>query len=337
MTRMTDLLALRGARKLVNLCAGIDARDEVVIVTDFATTDVAQVVAAAALEQTEHVNLAIMPPRKIDGEEPPAPVAAAMSAASVVFTPVQQSITHTLATKRALASGARGIMLTAYNLSMLSRGGIDADFEALLPLCRRVGQILDDAGDVHLTTPAGTDLRLSLRGRSGNVHPAIVRRSGELTTVPNAECSASPVEGTTDGVIVCDASVPYYGIGLVSEPIRFEVKRGMVVKISGGRQADMLSQLLASQGDPAVYNIAQISFGLNPRCPMEGVMLHDEGVYGTCHIGIGTSVLLGGVVKTLTHFDALMWKPTWTVDGEIVLKAGDWLVPEADVVRQGRV
>jgi hypothetical protein len=58
-----------------------------------------------------------------------------------------------------------------------------------------------------------------------------------------------------------------------------------------------------------------------------------RGVYGTSHIGIGTSVLLGGEVKTLTHFDALMWKPTLELDGKVVLRAGDWLLPEAEVVR----
>jgi leucyl aminopeptidase (aminopeptidase T) len=65
---------------------------------------------------------------------------------------------------------------------------------------------------------------------------------------------------------------------------------------------------------------------------MEGVMLHDEGVYGTAHIGIGTSVLLGGEVKTLTHFDSLTWKPTLSLNGEVVLKDGRWLVLEADVI-----
>jgi leucyl aminopeptidase (aminopeptidase T) len=69
---------------------------------------------------------------------------------------------------------------------------------------------------------------------------------------------------------------------------------------------------------------------------MEGVMLHDEGVYGTAHIGIGTSVLLGGEVKTLTHFDALMWKPTLALDGKIVLENGKWLLPEADIIHSGR-
>jgi 2,5-dihydroxypyridine 5,6-dioxygenase len=334
---MDKLMALRGARRIVQISADVKAGEEVVIVTDFDTAEVAEVIAAAAMERTDNVNIVIMPPRSIDGEEPPAPIAAAMKEADVVFTPVRQSITHTYANRDAIGAGARGIMLTQYNMGMLKRGGVYCDFEALLPLCERVSAFLDEANDVHLTTPAGTDLKLSLKGRGGNLHPGLARESGQMTTVPNAECSSSPVEGTANGVIICDASVPYYDIGVVSEPIRFDVKDGAVTKISGGSQAQALDDLLRRQGDPAVYNIAQISFGLNPHCPMEGVMLHDEGVYGTAHIGIGTSVLLGGEVKTLTHFDALMWKPTWEIDGKVVLKDGDWLVPEADVVREGKV
>jgi leucyl aminopeptidase (aminopeptidase T) len=61
---------------------------------------------------------------------------------------------------------------------------------------------------------------------------------------PNIECSSSPIEGTSEGVIIVDASIPYYGIGLVSEPIRFDVSKGRVTKISGGYQADFLDQLL---------------------------------------------------------------------------------------------
>src|SRR5690606_14880699 len=154
----------------------------------------------------------------------------------------------------------------------------------------KVGELLAATDKLHLTTPGGTDLRLSLKGRPSNPHSGIVRKPGDFTTVPNIECSSSPLEGSSEGVIVVDASIPYYGIGLVREPIRMEVADGRVTRSSGGYQADFLARLLGSQGDPAVYNIAQVSFGLNPHCPMEGVMLHDEGVYGTAHIGIGTSV-----------------------------------------------
>lgn len=333
---MDYLLMLPGARKLVGTCANVQPGEEVVIVTDFAGNGVAEAVAAAALERTSSVNIVVMPPRSIDGQEPTRAVAEAMKTADVLFTPVKQSITHTYATRNAISGGARGIMLSQFNPSMLVHGGIQADFEAIRPLCFKVGELLASTDRVHLTTPAGTDLQLSLKGRPSNPHCGLVRKSGDFTTVPNIETSSSPVEGSAEGVIIVDASIPYYGVGLVKTPIRFDVSDGRVSRISGGYQADFLDQLLARQGDPAVYNIAQISFGLNPHCPMEGVMLHDEGVYGTAHIGIGTSVLLGGEVKTLTHFDALMWKPTLALDGEIVLKDGRWLLPEADVIHQGR-
>jgi 2,5-dihydroxypyridine 5,6-dioxygenase len=332
---MERLLMVQGARRLVGPCANIAAGEEIAIVTDYATVGVAEVVASAALERTDMVNLLVMPPRDIDGQEPPAAIAAAMRHADVVLTPVRQSITHTFAVRDALGAGARAVMLTQYNPSMLIRGGIDADFEAIEPLCRRVAELLAGADAVHLTTPAGTDLRLSVKGRPSNPHCGIVRGPGDVTTVPNIETSSSPVEGSAEGVIVADASIPYYGIGLLEQPVHFGVTEGQVRRIEGGRQAEFLDALLRRQKAPEVYNVAQISFGLNPHCPMEGVMLHDEGVYGTAHIGIGTSVLLGGEVKTLTHFDALMWEPTLRLDGEIVLKDGRWLLPEAEVVHDG--
>lgn len=333
---MKDLALMRGARRLVDVCANLESGEEVVIVTDFATLDVARAVAAAALGRTDKVNIVTMPVRAIDGEEPPAPVAAAMKKADLIFTPVKHSITHTFAVRDALGAGARAIMLTQYNTSMLERGGVFGDFEAIEPLCRKVGTLLAGADKVRLTAPGGTDLTLSVKNRPANPHCGIVRKPGDFTTVPNIETSSSPVEGSAEGVIVADASVPYYGIGLLEEPIRFTVSNGRVSRIEGGRQARELAVLLESQNAPEVYNIAQISFGLNPACPMEGVMLHDEGVYGTSHIGIGTSVLLGGEVKTLTHFDALMWRPTLDLDGTTVLRDGEWLVPEANVIHGER-
>jgi len=53
---------------------------------------------------------------------------------------------------------------------------------------------------------------------------------------------------------------------------------------------------------------------------------NDEGVYGTSHIGIGTSSLLGGTVKAKMHYDVIMWSPTLTLDGEVVLRDGIWLM-----------
>jgi leucyl aminopeptidase (aminopeptidase T) len=51
-------------------------------------------------------------------------------------------------------------------------------------------------------------------------------------------------------------------------------------------------------------------------------MLNDEGVYGSMHIGIGTSSNLGGGVKAPTHFDLVMYHPTLELDGKVILKEG---------------
>lgn len=330
---MDELLLLPGARKIVETCAAVQPGERVVVVTDYGKTRIATAVALAAAGRGAEVVVITMPPRALDGQEPPASVAAALRHCDVVFTPVTRSITHTQAIKDALASGARGIMLTAFVEDQLVGGGIDADFEALAPLCRRVAEILAKADAAHVTTPAGTDLRMSLAGRSGNAHTGLARRRGDFTTVPNVESSVSPLEGSAEGTIVVDASIPYYEIGVVREPVVMAVRNGAVADISGGDQARRISRLMAAQGDPNVYNVAQLAFGLNPHCPMRGVMLDDEGVYGTCHVGIGTSTLLGGVVKAKMHYDVLMWRPTLVLDGEVVLRDGDWLLPEAAAAR----
>lgn len=39
----------------------------------------------------------------------------------------------------------------------------------------------------------------------------------------------------------------------------------------------------------------------------------------TAHIGIGTSITLGGRTKAAVHYDLLMWHPRIEVDGRILI------------------
>ncbi len=329
---MERILMTRGAGRILDDCAGLQAGETVVVLTDFLKSDLAEIVAAAATDRGAEVVLVSMPPRKYDGAEPPRAAAKALPEADLIVSLVSQSVTHSTAIRQAIEAGARGIMLSAFIKDQLIGGGIDADFEAIAPLCKRVASLLGEAKEAHLTTPAGTDLRLSLEGRPGNAHSGIARTAGLFTTVPNIESSVSPVEGSSRGTIVADASIPYYDIGLLREPVVYTVTDGSITAIEGGEQARDIDRMMRSSNDPAVYNIAQLSFGLNPKCRMRGVMLDDEGVYGTSHIGIGTSTSLGGTIKAAMHYDALMWRPTLRLDGQTVLLDGEWQLDEAAVI-----
>ena len=118
-----------------------------------------------------------------------------------------------------------------------------------------------------------------------------------------------------------DGSIPYYGVGIVRDPVEFVMKGGFVTSIDGGGQAEFLRDLLARQNDPWVYNVAQFAFGLNRHLTdLTGeMMLNDEGVNGTVHVGIGTSASLGGSVSAKTHFDAILREPTVWIDSEVVV------------------
>ncbi len=98
-----------------------------------------------------------------------------------------------------------------------------------------------------------------------------------------------------------------------------EVRDGFITRIEGGRQAEVLRRDLESHGDRNSFNIAELGVGLNPKCKMIGIMLEDEGVLGSAHIGIGTNITLGGTIKAPCHYDLLVWYPRIEIDGEVVI------------------
>lgn len=302
-------------------CVSLKAGETVLIVTDMVQEKIARVLACAAVERGAEVVVSVMKPRKRVGEEPPKLIAESMKHADVVLIPVSYSVTHTFAVKEAAEHGARLLVLTDFTEDMLISGGIEADFRALKPTCKGVADAFAKGSSVRVTTPGGTDLTLDITGRRGNALYCVVE-PGEFSTIPTVEANSSPVEGSANGRIVADASIPYLGIGVLDEPVVAEVKDGFITKISGGRQAEMLKRDLASHNDHNCYNIAELGVGLNPQCRLCGIMLEDEGVIPTAHIGIGTSITLGGTVKAPTHYDLLMWNPKIEVDGKVIVDGG---------------
>ena len=313
-----------GARKVVRILARVKAGEKVLIVADTDTPAVAEALATAALELTPEVVTTMMTPRAVDGDEPPAIVAAALLAADVALLPVSYSISHSTAVRTALKHGTRVLSLPAATPDQLVRGGAEADFEAAAPTVRKMGELLTAATTANLRTPAGTDCTFDLRGRSGNAHDCILDRPGKFSAFPNIEANISPVDGTAEGVIVFDGSIPNLRLGRLRAPVRCTVKKGNIVKVEGGHEADMIRKVWAEMGDAAVYNIAQLAIGLNPAIPMlTGVWAQDHGAFGTVHIGIGTSANLGGTTKAACHFDGMMYHPTLTLDGRVVLERGE--------------
>lgn len=316
-----------GARKVVRVCARIQRAEKVAVVTDTAAVSmvVAEALAAAASEFTSEVVTTVMTPREVDGDEPPAVVAAALAAADVALLPVSYSISHSSAVHDALAGGTRVLALPAMvSPEMLVRGGPEADFEAEAPRCRAVAERLTAASQAHLRTPAGTDCTFDLQGRKGNAHDCVLDRRGKFSAFPWIEANIAPVDGHVEGILVFDGSIPNLRLGgLLRSPVVCTVERGRIVRVEGGPEADMIRKVWASLGDAGVYNIAQLAVGLNPAILTLTGRWTDHGALGTVHIGIGTSANLGGATRAVAHFDGTMFKPTLSLDGTVLLDEGE--------------
>ncbi len=317
-----------GAAVLVGTCAAVRSGEQVVIVTDDERLHIAGALRSAAEDAGTSVTMVVTPVASMDNREPSPPVTAAMARADVLFLAVTMALAHTRATREAIARGARVVSMSAFTERLMREGGLFTDFHARKPFCDHLAERLTRARSVRIVNAAGTDLSLAIEGRVGNSHACIVRDAG-FTAVPNIEANVSPLEGQGEGTLVVDGSIPYYGVGVIRDPVRMEIGRGAVRTISGGEQAAFLAELLDRQRDPNVYNVAQFSFGLNLDCTdFTGEMLNDEGVNGTIHIGIGTSANLGGSVQAKTHFDAIIREPSVWLDGELVLERGAFVLPQ---------
>lgn len=205
---------------------------------------------------------------------------------------------------------------------------LSADYEAIARITYRLRDRLQGRSEVHIVSPLGTDLRLSIAGRQVAVDPGIIREPGYYN-LPSGECYVAPLEDSAEGVLVVDKSFP--GI-LIHEPITLTFESGRVVAIEGGEEARRLLRLIeAGEQKPngeGCRTIAELGIGTNPAARITGNVMTDEKVMGTIHIAIGHNAVApyNGKNHAPLHLDGVMGQPTLTVDDEVLIDKGKYLV-----------
>lgn len=314
-------LAAPGARKLLEVCAGVKKSEVVLIVTDPLRPGlVAQALAAAASSLGAVPVVVTMPPAGRPGQEPPAAVAAAMRGADVVIAATTGTLFHTEACRQACAAGARVLTLTECDELTLVRGGIEADFLAIRPVVEEAARRLSAGSRIRVTSPAGTDLEADITGRMGIANTGVCDRPGCRMGFPDIEVNVAPLESSSTGRIVIDASIST--IGVVSSPVTLHVEKGRVVSIEGGKEAALLRDRLEAGCAPECWVVAEIAVGLNPKAAVRGNIIEDEAAYRTGHFALGDNLGQGGANRAPVHIDMVFWRPTVEVDGKVLFVDG---------------
>src|SRR5436190_6827652 len=129
---------------VVGRCLGVRAGEDVVVVVDSGTREIGEALREEAARAGAEAVLTVMDPREVDGQEPPAAVAAALAAAGVFIAPTSRSLSHTRARKAATENGARGATLPGVTADMLGRL-MAADLETLQRRSRALAELLTAA------------------------------------------------------------------------------------------------------------------------------------------------------------------------------------------------
>ena len=300
---------------VVRGCLGMEAGERLLVVHDPTTEAIAERLRDAAEAVGADVRLAPIPKGKVNGEEPPPEVAAAMAEVDAVLAPTAMSISHTEARRRASAAGVRIATLPGVTEEVLGRA-MSVDLQEVGRLARAIADRLTAASEARITCENGSDLRLSLDGREALVDDGRLSAPGSFGNLPCGEGFLAPLEDRGGGKLVVDGSIA--GIGAVDDPVELTIESGRVVDATGPAGARLLDQLSPAGGE----NVAELGVGCNGRARVTGNVLEDEKVLGTVHVAFGASAACGGVVQVPVHIDCVLLRPVLVLDGEVLVSEG---------------
>ena len=216
----------------------------------------------------------------------------------------------------------RYLCLVGMNDSMMVRTIGRVNQPALSLFQSEIASLTEKADRVRLKTEAGCDITFAINHEyrvfcdDGNCsEPGIYMLGGQISVFPKF--------GSVQGTLVFDGSVTP-PCGLLSEPVRLEIKDHRVVDISGGKQAAELKKWLESFDDDKMFNVAHMSYGFNPGALLTGNVLEDERVWGCVEWGLGfvnaTSAPPGNDAKS--HTDGICLNATIWLDDIMLMDRG---------------
>lgn len=191
--------------------------------------------------------------------------------------------------------------------------------------------MLDAASEMRVTSAAGTDLTVDLRGAPCGGTPGFGTHPGAVAHWPGGLCLAFPGKNAVNGRIVMDVGDMNLTFKTyLDSPITCTVENDFVTLIEGdGLDAELFRDYLAAWDDPLAYGMSHVGWGMNPGARWVSAALYDKrdmqavefrAWAGNFLWSTGANQYAGRF--TLGHFDLPMRGCTIALDGEVVVRDG---------------
>ena len=215
--------------------------------------------------------------------------------------------------------------------AVYQRALLQTDYKALAEVERRFAEALR-GGDVHITSPAGTDLRFRAGDRPANLQDgdASAARTAEGKVLVDHEIElpagvvrVAPLEDSVDGVI---AFPPSQWDGRPVDGLKLRFAKGRVVEITAASGRDAVEAEMRRAGD-AGRMFREIGVGFNPLLAVPErepwIPYYGYGA-GVVRLSLGDNSELGGAVtggyvrwNFFTDLTVTVGATTWVRNGKM--------------------
>ena len=200
--------------------------------------------------------------------------------------------------------------------------------------------ILEGAGELRITSRAGTDLTMSMEGRPVAVQRGVSDEPGRWDHWPSGQAVVSPIETSAEGTLVIDRGDALISLGrYAGSPITCRLREGSIVSIEGGAGAFLMREWFETAKDDRAYVVSHIGWGYEDRADWNamglriwegGGIMDTESYHGNMLIAFGSNCCreLGGQNQVDFHFDIPTRNHDFYVDGRQIIDRGTFTVPE---------
>lgn len=310
----------KAANVALKVCMGLNKKDNVLVIYDSQKKKIANSIFSVASNIGKNVHALKIKEPKVNGEEPSKKTALEMLKYDVIIMVTSKSLSHTNARRNACKYGARIASMPGITKDMFIRT-MNANYKKIDKNTTKLSRILTKGKNVKITTKKGTNVDLSIKGRKSS-EGALITKKSQFDNLPSGESSIGPIEGTTNGVLIVDASMA--GVGKVKN-LKIEFKDGFAVKITGDKSKD-LKKMLDGIKHKNAYAVAELGIGTNDKAKITGKILEDEKVLGTAHIALGNNKSYGGKLDVPIHLDGIFKDPTIFIDNKKIMVDGKLII-----------
>ena len=259
-----------------------------------------------------------------------APAVAALAGSTLVVDCTVEGLMHAPELPAILKGGARVLYVSNEHPEALARLAPSDDGSLELRVKDHVKR-LRAARQMRVTSPAGTDLTISLENAIVGGNWGYTTRPGTMTHWPGGLALAFPAAGSVHGrLVLAQGDVNLTFKRYLEQPVTLTVESDYVSRIDGENlDGDLMRSYISAWGDREAYAVSHVGYGLNTAARWDSMALYDKRDFngtelrafaGNFLYSTGANEVAGR--HTLGHFDLPLRHCTVTLDGAKVVDEG---------------